>query len=116
MATVPGASAASGSSAPPAAGDLPQSLQGTHDDDKKELANLVHKASERNTGAQEGTGSGPPDLPSAIPTAIENDAMPQEVRAIGVRAVTTAHDQHERYIGNKMQHLPHHQSSNFSKY
>ena len=75
-----GGSLSAASGAPSAAGDLPKSLQETHDDDKKELANLLDKASEWNTGAMEGTGSGlsDSDLPSAFARAIKNDALKRE--------------------------------------
>jgi hypothetical protein len=50
-------------------------LEQAHPDDKTELANLLGKATDRNTGVSTGTGSRPPDLTSAVATAIQEDAV-----------------------------------------
>ena len=55
---------------------MPSSVQRAHEEDKKELADLLEKATERNTGAQKGTGSGladPKDLSQALDAAITKD-------------------------------------------
>ena len=41
------------------AGDLPRKLGEAHPNDKAELASVLSQSTERNTGAQVGTGSGP---------------------------------------------------------
>ena len=60
------------------AGYLPPSLEQAHPDDKTELANLLDTVTGRNTGAKGGTGSGPPDLPSAVAAAIREDAVVED--------------------------------------
>ena len=59
----------------PVASDLPPKLAQAHPDDKREFANLLDKVTDRNTGAKGGTGSGLPDLPSAVALAIRQDAV-----------------------------------------
>ena len=55
-----GDTAAAAPATAPVASDLPPKLAQAHPDDKRELANLLDKVTDRNTGAKGGTGSAPP--------------------------------------------------------
>ena len=68
---------------------MPNKVDGLHPDDKQVLVSLVKQGMEQNFGAKEGTGSGPPDMPSAIAKAVENDAVQLEFEPACCNLVAT---------------------------
>ena len=83
------ATAAAAPATAPVASGLPPSLAQAHPEDQKELANLLDKVIDRNTGCSGGTGSGPPDLPSAVAAAIRADGVVEDAPDGGGGGTTT---------------------------